>query len=280
MGAASVAPVVVGVDGSGSSLTAVRLAAREAAAQNRPLRVVHALDWDQYEAAAPEGGLRRSAEELLRRAVALATRVAPELETSMSIVEGSLLTAALREARTAPLIVVNDGGLAAQTCLPIDACAVQVAARAACCVLIARKVAHSGGPILVGVDGSSGSDQALGMAFEAAANHDAELVIVRAWRPESTPAGDDARSEAQLADGVALWQEKYPSVLTHRRTLRGEPATVLLHEAAAGRLVVVAARSDNPGRGLLGPVCQTVLHRSPCPVLVVRGVSRTEPAPR
>ena len=41
----SAGPVVVGVDGSESSLDAVRLAAREAAVRTRPLLVVHAFVW-------------------------------------------------------------------------------------------------------------------------------------------------------------------------------------------------------------------------------------------
>ncbi|MEV1147848.1 universal stress protein, partial [Micromonospora sp. NPDC049799] len=39
------APVVVGVDGSAAALDAVRVAAREAAYRQRPLRVVHAFIW-------------------------------------------------------------------------------------------------------------------------------------------------------------------------------------------------------------------------------------------
>lgn len=250
MGAPSVAPVVVGVDGLRSSLTAVRLAAREAAVQKRPLRVVHALDWDQYEAAAPEGGLRRIAEELLNRA------------------------AALREARTAPLIVVNDGGLAAQTCLPIDACAVQVAARAGCCVLIARKVAHYGGPVLVGVDGSPGSDQALGIAFEAAANRDAELIIVRVWRPDSTPVGDDASSAAQLADNLAPCR---------RSTRRSSPTSVRCARRARHRSAARSGCRATPrGRGAQrqpgpGPARPRLPGR-PAP-LALSGAHRSRPAP-
>lgn len=43
-------PMVVGVDGSESSLGAVDWAADEAALHEVPLRIVHAYRWDRYEA--------------------------------------------------------------------------------------------------------------------------------------------------------------------------------------------------------------------------------------
>ncbi|PZM91009.1 MAG: universal stress protein UspA, partial [Actinobacteria bacterium] len=47
MDTSAAAPVVVGVDGSAAGLTAVRMAAREAALRRRPLRLVHALIWPE-----------------------------------------------------------------------------------------------------------------------------------------------------------------------------------------------------------------------------------------
>ncbi|MFC7615700.1 universal stress protein [Actinokineospora soli] len=68
------APVVVGVDGSESSLAAVGWAAREAAARGTGLRVVHAFIWPMLHVplgpathADPGGGLRADARASRRR---------------------------------------------------------------------------------------------------------------------------------------------------------------------------------------------------------------------
>lgn len=280
----STAHVVVGVDGSESSLAAVRLAAREAALRDRPLRVVHAFDWDQYDLTATDGGLRRLAEQLTEEAMVLATETAPGLQTSVAVVEGSLIAALLHESRTAALIVLGDGGLASYTCLPIDTPAVQVAARAGCCVLIGRHVPEVNhgpevnGPILVGVDGSAGSERALGFGFDAAASRGVQLVVVQVCDTRAaTGAGVDL--DARLAETMAPWQEKYPGVAARHRALRGEPAAVLLDESAAADFVVVARRGETPSRGV-GSVCQAVLHRSPRPAVIVPGASGAQAASR
>src|SRR5829696_6759534 len=86
-------PVVVGVDGSTSSLAAVDLAAREAARRNRSLRLVHAFIWPYLHVplGAPpygpsEGGLRQQAERILADACTRAHTAAPGLTVHSEMV--------------------------------------------------------------------------------------------------------------------------------------------------------------------------------------------------
>lgn len=65
--------------------------------------------------------------------------------------------------------------------------------------------------------------------------------------------------------------QKYPDTPVVRVLTRDRPAHSLLVEAAAAQLVVVGSRGRGPFSGLiLGSVSHALLHRSPCPVAIVR----------
>jgi len=89
------APVVVGVDGSQSSLDAVTLAAAEAALRGRSLRIVHAYAWPPVGVGlAPEtapaalDACRGQAEEIVRAAGEVAGKTAPDVATTTQIRRG------------------------------------------------------------------------------------------------------------------------------------------------------------------------------------------------
>lgn len=284
------APVVVGVDGSASALSAVRLAARAAMDRCRPLRVVHAFTWPLLHVplgpsplGPAEGGLRHQAEQFVEQAVAEAVKAAPETVITGAVVEGAAPAVLLRESRDAALIVLGDRGLGGFTGLLIGSVAVQVAAHADCPVMVARGDGRADGPVVVGVDGSELSDLAVGFAMEEAALRGNALVAVHAWtHPVSIEPGDmlplvydvdalDAEEKLLLAEAVAGWSERYPDVPVTRRTVRGQAARVLLEESAAAQLLVVGARGKGGFAGLLlGSVSQALLHHAACPLAIVR----------
>jgi nucleotide-binding universal stress UspA family protein len=264
------APVVVGVDESLMSLNASRLAAREAAAHGRELRIVHAFNWvaDPSTPLGPE--LRDPAERILNRAAGAAAKVAPGLPISCAPIEGPPLTTLLRESGSAVLIVLGDGGLATHTCVPIEALSVQVAARAGCSVLVAREINPPHGPVLVGVDGGAGTPGALGFAFDAAAWRGAELVVLRVLETVEPPQSTQSSVAEQLAQTVAPWRRKYPSVPTTERVRTGDSKQIMIEESRAAELVVVSMRGEQPWRGMLGALSQSLLYHSPAPVAIVR----------
>lgn len=78
--------------------------------------------------------------------------------------------------------------------------------------------------------------------------------------------------ERLLAEAVAGWRERYPSVSVEYKVLRGGAREALIESSGSAELLVVGAR----GRGgfvglLLGSVSQALLHHAHCPVTVVRG---------
>ncbi|SCE84451.1 Nucleotide-binding universal stress protein, UspA family [Micromonospora marina] len=110
-------PVVVGVDGSAASLDAVRVAAREAAERNRPLRVVHAFIWPLTRAplapapGAPAGaGLRNQAERHVAEAVAEAGKVAPDVPVTGVVADGAPARMLVEKSKDSQLVVVGAHG--------------------------------------------------------------------------------------------------------------------------------------------------------------------------
>ena len=133
--------------------------------------------------------------------------------------------------------------------------------------------------VVVGVDGSSGSELALGYAFEQASRREVSLEVVHAWWT-SVPRGltqairDDQVNEERLslAETLVGWSEKYPDVkLLRSLPVDGSVVHGLIDAAKNAELLVVGSR----GRGgfrtlLLGSVSQGVIERASCNVAVVR----------
>lgn len=272
MAAATDAPVLAGV-GSERNLPLVGLAAREAVAHERPLCLLHAFDWSAALAAPSVVGPHDAAEELLTRATEIAKDVDETLPVSGEITEGPVVEMLVRRSETAFLVVVGDGGMSTRPgcCVPADAPAVQVAARAGCPVLVGRRSPPPEGPVLVGVDGSEDSQRALEWAFDCAGRREARLVAVRVVEPGT---GND--DPAALTDIVARVGAEHRSVPVECHTIRGDPGPVLVEQSKSAQVAVVAARGQRPGRGMLGSVCQKVLYHSPAPVIVVRGLATAE----
>jgi nucleotide-binding universal stress UspA family protein len=74
-----------------------------------------------------------------------------------------------------------------------------------------------------------------------------------------------------LSERVGRWADKFPEVAVELLVTRDQPARSLLEQAARAQLVVVGSRGHDQFVGMiLGSVSNAMLHRSPCPVAVVR----------
>ena len=135
------------------------------------------------------------------------------------------------------------------------------------------------GRIVVGVDGSPSSAQALRWAAGQARHTGAEVHAVIAWLPPTVYAwGPALPSDLDWSEdcGTALEQTITKTLdgpdaeSVHRHVVRGHPAQALLDEAVGADLLVVGCRGHGGFTGmLLGSVSQHVIAHSPCPVLVV-----------
>ncbi|GIJ13000.1 universal stress protein [Micromonospora andamanensis] len=268
MAAASDAPVLVGV-GPEDALPVARLAARVAAAHGRRLHLLHAFNWAAMDAPAVSGS-RADAEQLLAGATSVVNENEPDVAVTAEIAEGSAVANLVRRSDTAFMVVVGDGGMAhCDRCIPADSPAVQVAARAECPVLIARREPPPAGPVLVGVDGSASGEIALDWALTCANRHQARLLAV--WVVDSDGIVEEATE--RLSETVSRHRAHHPDTAVECLVIRGEPNEVLVDQARSAQLVVVAARGEEPLRGMLGAVSQSLLYHAPAPVIVIRGVT-------
>jgi nucleotide-binding universal stress UspA family protein len=135
--------------------------------------------------------------------------------------------------------------------------------------------------IVVGVDGSASSKQALAWALHYADTTGLPVTAVLAWEipanygtaamvlPAAEFADEAERELKHVVDEVAA---AFPEVQVEPRIVEGHPAKILLKEAEHAQLLVVGSRGHGGFVGaILGSVSQYCVTHAECPVLVLRG---------
>jgi len=279
--------IIVGVDGSPASRTALQWAATEAVRRNSQLVVVHVYEWRVIGARVQMGGAyaddaRAHAEALLESAVADARSFAPAVNVRGEAVQGSA-GPILVGASANSLVVVGSRGRGGFASLLLGSVSQQVATHAAGPVVVVRGRPDIAGPIVVGVDGSKSANHALGVAFEEAVARDTGVVAIRAYTPAKPPWGSDVAPHVEdweerkayehqiLLDDITEWKDKYPDVSVEQVVAAGHPAEVLTGISSTAQLVVVGTRGHGGFTGLLlGSVGLQLLHHANSPVLIAR----------
>ena len=136
------------------------------------------------------------------------------------------------------------------------------------------------GVVVVGVDGSEASKDALRWGMNYARMVGATVRAVTVWRfpvaflwsPTPDPEMDleDAARQAlkQIVEQVAGDQGQ---VKIETEVVEGPPALMLLEAAEDADLLVVGSRGHGAFTGmLLGSVSEHCVHQAPCPVVVIR----------
>jgi nucleotide-binding universal stress UspA family protein len=134
--------------------------------------------------------------------------------------------------------------------------------------------------IVVGVDGSEPSKQALRWGAHLAARFGARLDAVAAWDfptgygfASVPPDWDPARDMRQALDETvqAVFGDQPPAGL-RRETREGGAARVLIEAGQGATMLVVGSRGHGGFTGLLlGSVSSNVAEHAPCPVLIIHG---------
>ena len=136
-------------------------------------------------------------------------------------------------------------------------------------------------PVVVGVDGSEGSQRALRWAAEYARMSGAPLHAVMAWDLPTNygmPATYDdvdftKEAEAKLEQTLAAVGDLGA---VQQRVEQGHPAAVLVSASEHARLLVIGSHGHGVfAASLLGSVSHKCIHHAQCPVVVVREKSNT-----
>lgn len=144
--------------------------------------------------------------------------------------------------------------------------------------------------VVVGIDGSEHSKQALQWALGEARLREASLRVVYAWMlpvyatgygfaPGALidPVAMSDAANGQLDKLVAEVVGDAKDVPVERKAVEGMAAQVLVEEAEGADLLVVGSRGHGGFAALLlGSVSQQCAHHAPCPVVIVRAAQPAE----
>lgn len=282
--------IAVGVDGSACAGLALDWAAEEATRRTLPLHIVHAFSYQYPMTSAGMGfvieGVREIAEELCQKAVAHVNTTHPDLTVTWDVSTYGAASALVDASKVAHTVVVGARGVGATRSALLGSVSTQVASHSRCPVVVIHEnqpTPTADSPVVVGVDGSAVSMNAIAYAFDAAATRGVGLTAVHAWWLDYVEGASasaiwtvDWQNMAQeenalVAESLAGWQEKYPDVEITRHSTHGHPVEAVVRQSENACLVVLGSRGRGGFRGLLlGSVSQGVVHRAHCPVAIVR----------
>lgn len=277
-------PIAVGVNESAASQAALLWAAHRAAQNKLSLVILHVVDDRWVAESYPYGGIMRDmGEELLRNAEDRAREAEPSLDVSVEFLEGSIGAALGKYSGRVSMLVIGSGG-GSRLGGPVTDRALQVAAVAKCPVaVIGKEEAEGGQGVVVGVDGSEESVQAVAFAAAEADREGQELTVLYAfsgpnrWVKTGLPSTSLAAMIVEeenivLAETVAGLRDEFPDLTVHKALeTEKEPVTALIDAAANARLLVVGSRGRGSFRRLLlGSTAHGVLTQLPCPTIITR----------
>jgi len=284
--------IIVGVDGSPASNTAVCWAAHDAVMRHIPLTLIHVVNpaaspWsqapllDEFAVWQENEGHR-----ILADALKIARDIAngePRISIESELMFSATVPTLVKLSKVAELVVVGNDGRGALARSLVGSTSSALVRHAHCPVAVIRdeepRMPHPAqAPVLVGIDGSPASALATAIAFDEASRRHVGLIALHAWSDREIfelPGLDwsavKAEEERLLAEGLAGWQQRYPDVTVDRLLVCDRPARVLVETSEAAQLVVVGSHGRGGFTGmLLGSVSNAVVQSVRMPVIVAR----------
>lgn len=286
-------PVVVGVDPSGSSDEAIAWAADEAARRGAELILAHAVpppstSFDDQNLT-PER-MWRAGEALLDAKRDEVHEAHPGLTVHTELTTDACNESLLDRAERAALVVVGSRPRSQAGRLVLGSTSHFMVTRCPTPVAVVRhRAPDPQAPVVVGIDGTDASREALRYAFARAAELAVPLRVLHAWQPDFpvgygryiVDGGDLVElrraAEATVAAEVAAVSPEHPEVEVHADAVQGPPAVVLADAAADAQLLVVGSHGRGAWRRfVLGSVSTNVLHVVSSPLVIVRGRDQLE----
>jgi len=286
-----VKPIVVGIDSSPGSATALQWALDEARSRNLPVQVISAYPDDRV--MTPEIAVfpgmtelsampKRAAEELVETALHDIRHGKDRVVARGAALQGDPVDVLSRESTSAAIVVIGSRHLGPAGSFFLGSVGGGVAARSFCSVVVTRGpagMADERARVVAAVEPSELSEAVLDFAFAEASWHGVPLRAVMCWHPsiasasgwlESAAIRSREQAEAWMGELLAGWQERYPDVEVARVIRDDHPVAGLVKDSWAQNLLVVGRRTHRAeSAALLGSVSQGVLHHATCPVAVV-----------
>jgi nucleotide-binding universal stress UspA family protein len=282
--------VAVGLDGSPSSTHAFEQAIDIAAAEHRPLLLVHAVGSSEAVWTDPSGhdnrpglsGTDTPGLRLVEEARVAALDRSPGLDVHTLLLVADPRDVLLGVSRRAWLLVLGSRGRGRVRSMLLGSTGVAVTRAASCPVLVVRPhhpgVVRNG--VLVGVDGDGDAVPALEFAFAECARRRLPLTVVHVVprlphsvaEPYVMAVSEDEMEQHRVwvAEAMSGLREQHPDVGVRTEVVVGTPHDELVRRAEHMDLVVVGAhRGGLVSEVVLGSTAASVLERAHAPVAVV-----------
>jgi nucleotide-binding universal stress UspA family protein len=282
--------VAVGVDDSDAGRLAMRWAAREALSRSEALLLVRAVpvpleELTRVHLPSEQPVMRHGSVQ--QELAALATecrRMFPELLVRTRVQMGHPASVLREETEQMGMVVLGPPPLSRTRRVLLGSTAGELVRNAHVPVVVVR------GPeadrpirrVVVGVDGSPTSGQAITFAHDLAYRHSATLTALMAdatRAPDALPPNRGWRYESDfveanqrlLAECVAGVEQSNPDVEMHQEVSLEPPTEALLQAAEKADLLVIGSRGRHIVRATtLGSTSHALVHYADCAVAVVR----------
>lgn len=289
-------PVVVGVDGSPSSLAAAGFAADIAVRREAPLHLIYGYEVPTYgylpigaadRAIIDDGHVRQELDDILATTAKQIRQDHPKLtEVEAKVLTGSAAAVLIEASRTASVTVVGCRGVGGFMGLLLGSVSAQVSAHGHGPVIVVRPPVSDvppgseqpayhppAGPIVVGVDQSLAARAAVHFAVDEALARDVTLIAVHVHRVPAYREDEDGTvlAEGLLAERLLPYAHQHRELKVERRAIESANVEKSMIEATrdAG-LVVVGCRGSGGFAGLLlGSVSRVLVHHAYAPVAVI-----------
>jgi len=230
-------PVVVGADGSECGLRAVRWAAEEAVRRAAPLRIVHAIPHlgRRSVAGSPAPELPR-ARGATAQAYTVARHTAPSVRVSTEVVPGEPVSALLRSAEDAQLVVLGIATTGAADEMVLASVAQKVAARSPRPVVVVPR-SRPGGTgsrphvAVLGLGEREDDGPVADLAAEEALRADRPLLVLHTRADDGGEWGADS----------PRWAERWPALRTTHVPVPGPTGGRVLAAACPTPLMALSA---------------------------------------
>lgn len=275
--------VVVGVDGSPGSDTALDWAAGTAQRERRLLALLHASEprpfvTDELGGSAQAAGLQDAIDRAARALVADRERRVreqhPDLRTVRVVVDADPRSAMVAAAERAHLVVAGARGRGRVTGMPVGSVSSFLARSAPGPVVVVPAPAASS-HVTVAADGTPESRAVVELGYEQAALRGLPLHVLHCYWPSlGVDAGEKVTAEQErllLGETVAGLGEKYPEVdVTLDAVVTPAPVETIV-ERSGGSALLVLGRHPRQGlmRSIYGSLVTGIVERAGCPVAVV-----------
>ncbi len=286
-------PIVVGYSGSKACLPAVRWAAGEALATERPLRVVMAWGMPTFgiSPVSQAADLDRTHAEAVLNAVVFQLRAdMVGLDVEGELLRGKPAQGLLDRAADAHMLVIGNRSRGNIARMVLGSVSAAVVTHADIPVVLVREdadrnaAAFRDGPVVVGVDGSPGSEAAVSFAMEASirhgmtvfAVHNVDDQVLARTGPQSSGGTATATplQEARLLEispALKAARTEYPAVAVTEVMGSGHASDSIVEAGDGAAMTVVGSRGHGGFKGLLlGSVSRAVIEHVESPVAVIR----------